>query len=200
MDSVRLGDRVPDLQLPAYFPTTGEEGIVRLADYRGRWLVLVFYPADFTFVCPTELADYGELYDEFRQRNAEVVGISTDTVYTHKAWLEAEKTLEHVRYPMASDRTGHVARLFGVLDETSGNARRGTFILDPEGRVRDVEVTWDNVGRNASETLRRLDALIFVDAHPGMACPAKWTKGARSLRTGVAVAGRVYQELHANGR
>lgn len=197
VQQVRVGQRVPDFTLPAYFPATDSEGEVSLSEFvrQGKWVVLVFYPADFTFVCPTELADYGTRYEAFRALNAEVVGVSADTVYVHKAWLQAESLLRGVRYPLASDRTGKVARLLGVYDEATGNALRGTFIIDPQGFLRTAEITWYDVGRNAEETLRQLEAFQFVLANPGTACPASWKPGAKVLKPGLDLVGRVGEEL-----
>ncbi|CAM3353930.1 peroxiredoxin [Hydrogenibacillus schlegelii] len=194
---VRLGEALPDLVLPAYFPETKTEGEIRLGPSapEKRWTVLVFYPADFTFVCPTELADFARHYDAFRALGAEVVGVSTDTVYTHKAWLESEKLLEGVRFPMAADHAGRLARALNIYNETDGTALRGTFIVDPDGILRAQEVTWYDVGRNAEETLRLLEAFDFVRKNPGVACPAGWRKGEKALRPGMDLVGKVAEAL-----
>lgn len=194
---IRVGERVPDFALPAYFPASGDEGQVRLADYlqQLKWVVLVFYPADFTFVCPTELADYALHYETIRNLGAEVIGVSTDTVYTHKAWLETELLLRNVRYPLASDRTGTVSTFFGVYDEATGQALRATFVIDPDGYLRAQQVTWYDVGRNAEETVRQLEAFQFVRSNPGTACPAKWRPGEKVLKPGMDLVGRVHREL-----
>ncbi|MBE3596923.1 MAG: peroxiredoxin [Hydrogenibacillus sp.] len=194
---LKLGDVLPDVTLAAYFPETKTEGTIRIGPSATdkRWAVLVFYPADFTFVCPTELADFAEHYEAFKSVGAEVIGVSTDTVYTHKAWLEAEKLLSNVRFPMAADHNGHLARLLNIYNEADGTAMRGTFIVDPEGILRAQEVTWYDVGRNASETLRLLEAFQYVREHPGMACPAGWTRGKKTLKPGMDIVGKVHEAL-----
>ena len=194
---LRVGEHVPDFELPTYFPASNSDGVLKLRDLlnAGKWVVLVYYPADFTFVCPTELADYGRLYDRFRELGAELVAASTDTVFTHKAWVEAEKLLRDVKYPMLADHTGWLARRLGIYNEEDGTALRGTFIVDPDGYLRAQEITWYDVGRNAAETLRLLEALQYVRSHPGAACPAGWKPGARTLRPGIDLVGRVGEEL-----
>ncbi len=196
---VRVGDRFPGFELPTYFPATGRDGVLKLQDLldAGKWVVMVYYPADFTFVCPTELADYGRLYERFRELGAEVVGVSTDTVFTHKAWLETEKLLAGVRYPLAADHTGELARQLGIYNEEDGTALRGTFVIDPDGHLRAMEVTWYDVGRNAEETLRQLEAFQYVRAHPGAACPAGWKPGAKALTPDISIAGRVAEALES---
>ncbi|GBD42100.1 Alkyl hydroperoxide reductase subunit C [bacterium HR39] len=194
---VRVGDAFPKFELPAYFPAEKRDGVLKLEDVTGagKWLVMVYYPADFTFVCPTELADYARLYDGFRGQEAEVVGVSTDTVFTHKAWLETEKLLRDVRYPLAADHTGTLARQLGIYNEEDGTTLRGTFVVDPDGVLRAVEITWYDVGRNAAETLRQLEAFRYVRAHPGVACPAGWQPGSRVLRPSIDIAGHVAEAL-----
>jgi len=196
-EMVRIGDRFPAFELPTYFPAERRDGVLRLQDLldAGKWVVLVYYPADFTFVCPTELADYGRLYDEFRDLGAEVVGVSTDTVFTHKAWLEAEKLLADVTYPLAADHTGRLARRLGIYNEEDGTALRGTFVIDPDGHLRAVEITWYDVGRNAAETLRQLEAFQYVRNNPGVACPAGWKPGAKVLQPSIEIAGHVAEAL-----
>ncbi len=196
-EMVRVGDRFPDFELPTYFPAEKRDGTLGLRSLieAGKWVVMVYYPADFTFVCPTELADYGRLYARFRELGAELVGVSTDTVFTHKAWLETEKLLRDVTFPLAADHTGALARRLGIYNEEDGTALRGTFVVDPDGHLRAMEVTWYDVGRNAEETLRQLEAFQYVRAHPGAACPAGWKPGARVLRPDIAIAGHVAEAL-----
>ncbi|BDG61363.1 peroxiredoxin [Caldinitratiruptor microaerophilus] len=194
---VRVGAQVPDFVLPAYFPETGEQGEVRLQEYKqqGKWVVLVFYPADFTFVCPTELADYARYHSALRERGVEIIGVSTDTVFTHKAWLEAETMLRSVRYPLAADHTGAVSRMFGVYDEQSGVAMRGTFVISPEGVLQALQITAENVGRSAEETYRLIEGLQFVRNNPGVACPASWRPGEKVLKPGLDLVGNVGRTL-----
>ncbi len=196
---VRVGDRFPEFDLPTYFPAEKRDGRLSLREITGagKWLVMVYYPADFTFVCPTELADYARLYDRFRETGAEVVGVSTDTVFTHKAWLETEKLLREVRYPVAADHTGALARRLGIYNEEDGTTLRGTFVVDPDGVLRSAEITWYDVGRNAAETLRLLEAFQYVRAHPGAACPAGWQPGQKVLRPSIDIAGHVAEALES---
>ncbi|MBT9282572.1 MAG: peroxiredoxin [Hydrogenibacillus schlegelii] len=194
---LKLGDALPDIALPAYFPETKADGTIHLGPSapEKRWTILVYYPADFTFVCPTELADFARHHNAFRALGAEVVGVSTDTVYTHKAWLESERLLSEVRFPLAADHNGRLARLLNIYNEADGTALRGTFLVDPDGILRAQEVTWYDVGRNAEETLRLLEAFEFVRNNPGVACPAGWRKGQKYLKPGMELVGKVAEAL-----
>ncbi len=195
--TVGVGAAVPNFVMDTYDPQAGAFGKVSLEGLikEKKWTVLVFYPADFTFVCPTELADYGRKYDELRKMGAELISVSTDTMYTHLAWKSAEKLLQDVRYPMAADPTGKVSRLFGVYDESSGLALRGTFVINPEGKLASSEVNFYNVGRNADELVRKVAANVYLSKHPSEACPANWTLGAKTLKPGAALVGKVYEAL-----
>ena len=177
-----------------YLPEKGDVGRLTLKDLTGKWVVLLFYPADFTFVCPTELADIQRLYPEFKKLKAEIVVVSTDTVYTHRAWLEVEELLKGVRYPMAADHNGKFSRELGIYDEENGMAQRATFIIDPEGVLRAVDIVADQIGRSAGETLRKLKALHFVRTHPGKVCPASWDEGDATIQPSIKKAGHVYRE------
>ncbi len=194
---LRVGQKVPNFEMEVYYPTTRGFGKVSLEDYmkERRWVVLFFYPADFTFVCPTELADLAEHYDELVKLGAEVISVSTDTKYTHLAWQTTEKLLEKVRYPMGADPTGKVSRLFGVYDEETGLALRGTFIINPEGLLVGAEVNYYNVGRNAEELVRKMKANAYLMSHPDEACPAKWEEGGRTLKPSAELVGKVYEAL-----
>ncbi|WP_448587470.1 redoxin domain-containing protein [Thermocrinis sp.] len=197
MKMLRVGQKVPNFEMEVYYPTTRGFGKVSLEDYmkERRWVVLFFYPADFTFVCPTELADLAEHYDELVKLGAEVISVSTDTKYTHLAWQTTEKLLEKVRYPMGADPTGKVSRLFGVYDEETGLALRGTFIINPEGLLVGAEVNYYNVGRNAEELVRKMKANAYLMSHPDEACPAKWEEGGRTLKPSAELVGKVYEAL-----
>lgn len=152
---------------------------VKLSDYEGKWLVLFFYPLDFTFVCPTEITALSDRAEEFFDRDCEILGVSTDSVYSHRAWIHTsreENGLGNINYPLAADTNHKVSRAYGVLKEDEGVALRGLFIIDPEGIVRYQVVTDDNVGRSVDETLRVLDAL-----QTGGLCPANWKPGQKTL-------------------
>ncbi|RME94723.1 MAG: peroxiredoxin, partial [Verrucomicrobia bacterium] len=161
---VGVGDTVPNFKLETYLPTERKFGEITLDELKkaGKWTILFFYPADFTFVCPTELADLAEQYEKLKQLGAEVISVSTDTKFTHLAWRDTEKLLEKVAYPMGADPTGDVSRLFGVYDYDTGLALRGTFIINPEGKLVSSEVNFYNVGRNADELVRKMEANVYL--------------------------------------
>ena len=195
---VKLGQRVPDFELTTYEPTKGEFGKFSLQEQikNKRWTVLFFYPADFTFVCATEFAALSEHYAEFKKLGAEIITVSTDTKFVHLAWQRDEKMLEKAAYHMASDRTGTISRLFGIYDETSGNALRGAFIINPEGTLLNAEVNFYNLGRNVEELLRKLKANIHLAANPVEACPAQWKKeGDKTLKPSAKIVGKVFEAL-----
>lgn len=194
---VRVGQTVPAFELETYEPSKGDFGKFSLESARnaGRWTILVFYPADFTFVCPTELADLAAKHAALAALGAEVVAVSTDTKFSHLAWLSSEKLLSGVKYTMAADPTGKVSRIFGVYDENSGLALRGTFIINPSGLLVNSEVNFYNVGRDADELLRKLEANAYLATHPSEACPAKWKPGSKTLTPGKDMVGKVYEAL-----
>jgi peroxiredoxin (alkyl hydroperoxide reductase subunit C) len=199
-DIVTVGQQVPDFEMETFSPKTHEFGKISLAELKKnkKWTVLVFYPADYTFVCPTELADVGVKYEELQKAGAEVISVSTDTKFVHLAWQREEKLLAGVKYLMGSDPTGKISRLFGVYDEGTGLALRGTFIINPDGKLVTSEVNFYNVGRSAAELLRKAQANVYLSAHPEEACPANWSQGAKTLKTGhneAALVGRVAEAL-----
>lgn len=157
----------------------------------GKWSVLVFYPADFTFVCPTELGDLADHYDTFRSLGVEIYGVSTDTHFTHKAWHDSSQTIGKVRYPLIGDPTGTLTRNFQVMVEEEGLALRGTFVINPEGVIKLCEIHDNGIGRDAAELLRKVQAAQYVTAHPGEVCPAKWTPGAQTLAPSLDLVGRI---------
>ena len=161
------------------------------ADVKGKWSVFVFYPADFTFVCPTELGDLADIYGEFKKLGVEVYGVSTDTHFTHKAWHDTSDTIKKVQYPLVGDPTGTLARNFGVMIEEEGLALRGTFVINPEGEIKVMEVHDLGIGRDAKELLRKVQAAQYVASHPGEVCPAKWTPGASTLKPSLDLVGKI---------
>ncbi|MEM4297847.1 MAG: peroxiredoxin [Nitrososphaerota archaeon] len=190
-----IGKPAPAFEMDAYLPDKGEIKKLRLEDFKGKWLVLCFYPADFTFVCPTELKDLAERYKEIVSLGGEVVAVSTDTVYTHKGWIETEKMLEKVKYPMAADHNGKWTKAYGAYDEEKGIAKRATYIIDPDGIVRTVYMVDDSIGRSSLEVVRLIKALRFVRENPGSACPASWDAGLPVLKPSIKIAGHVYEAL-----
>ncbi len=193
----RVGMEVPEFEMETYDPETGKFGKFSLADAKreNKWTILFFYPADFTFVCPTELADLAEVYPKLKELGCEVVSVSTDTKFVHLAWHRDEKLLANVKYPMGADPTGKISRMFGVYDEETGLALRGTFIINPEGKLVGSEVNFYNVGRNADELLRKMEANVYLMSHPEEACPAKWEPGKKTLKPSEELVGKVAEAL-----
>lgn len=160
-------------------------------DMLGKWSVVFFYPADFTFVCPTELGDLADHYAEFQSMGAEIYSVSTDTHFTHKAWHDASEEIGKIQYPMLGDPAWTLAKNFEVLIEAEGMADRGTFVIDPEGKIQIVEINAGGIGRDASELLRKLKAAQYVHAHPGEVCPAKWKEGDATLAPSIDLVGKI---------
>ncbi len=161
------------------------------ADLKGKWSVFFFYPADFTFVCPTELGDMADLYPEFAKIGVEVYAVSTDTHFTHKAWHDTSDTIKKITYPMLGDPTGTISRNFDVMIEEEGLALRGTFLVDPQGVIKVAEIHDLGIGRDASELLRKVKAAQYVASHPGEVCPAKWKEGEATLAPSLDLVGKI---------
>ena len=161
------------------------------ADVKGNWAVFFFYPADFTFVCPTELGDVADHYEEFQKMGVEIYSVSTDTHFTHKAWHDSSDTIGKIQYTMIGDPTAAISRNFEVLREDEGLANRGTFIVDPDGVIQAVEITAEGIGRDASDLLRKVKAAQYVRAHPGEVCPAKWKEGEETLTPSLDLVGKI---------
>ena len=160
-------------------------------DVEGKWAIFFFYPADFTFVCPTELGDLADYYGELQGMGVEVYSVSTDTHFTHKAWHDTSETIGKIRYPMLGDPTGDISRNFDVLREGQGLADRGTFLIDPDGVIQFCEITAEGIGRNAAELMRKVKAAQYVRSHPGEVCPAKWEEGAETLAPSLDLVGKI---------
>lgn len=160
-------------------------------DLKGKWSVFFFYPADFTFVCPTELGDIADNYDEFQKRNVEIYSVSTDTHFTHKAWHDSSDTIGKIQYTMIGDPTGAITRNFNVMREDQGLADRGTFLVDPDGVIQAMEITAEGIGRDAEDLLRKVKAAQYVAAHPGEVCPAKWKEGEETLAPSLDLVGKI---------
>jgi peroxiredoxin len=161
------------------------------ADLKGKWSVFFFYPADFTFVCPTELGDLADHYAEFQKRGVEIYSVSTDTHFTHKAWHETSDTIGKIQYTMIGDPTGAITRNFEVMREAQGLADRGTFLVDPEGVIQAMEITAEGIGRDAEDLLRKVKAAQYVAAHPGEVCPAAWKEGDETLAPSLDLVGKI---------
>ena len=161
------------------------------ADLRGKWSVVFFYPADFTFVCPTELGDLADEYADYQKMGVEVYSVSTDTHFTHKAWHDASDTIKKIKYPMIGDPTGAITRNFGVMIEEEGLALRGTFVINPEGTIKTLEIHSNEIARDVSETLRKLKAAQYTAAHPNEVCPAKWKEGEKTIAPSLDLVGKI---------
>jgi peroxiredoxin len=177
--ALKINDRIPDFEADAYY----KNNITRIksGDYRGKWMVFIFYPADFTFVCPTELEEMASLYKNFTDLGAEVFSVSRDTVYVHKAWHDSDPRINKVQFPMLSDTTGNLCRAFGTYNESNGLSQRASFIFDPDGKLKAMEIHDDGFGRDTKELLRELEAAKFVRENPGNVCPASWRPGEETI-------------------
>lgn len=197
VSQVKVGETVPDFEFEVYQQEAFKT--MSLSQLRGKWAVLVFYPADFTFVCPTELEELANLYPKFQGLNTEIISVSSDTVFSHKAWHDSSESIKKIVYPMAADPSGKLAYAFGVLVEggeaiftpDEGLAMRGTFIIDPAGTLRAMEINDSSMGRKAAETLRKLQAAQYVETHKGQVCPASWEPGDDTLEPGVDLVGKL---------
>lgn len=188
-----IGDTVPDLEFDYYQNEAFHHG--HMSDYRGKWVIVFFYPADFTFICPTELEEMAEHYAEFQKLGAEILGVSRDTKFVHKAWHDHSPAIKKISYPMVADPTGEISETFGVAiddGEDAGLSLRGTFLVNPDGELVACEVHANNIGRSAKEVLRKLEAAVFVREHNGQeVCPAGWTKGGKTLKPGIDLVGKI---------
>lgn len=155
------------------------------------WSVFFFYPADFTFVCPTELEDLADNYAAFQALGVEIYSVSTDTHFAHKAWHDSSPAVGKIKYTMLGDATGKITRNFGVMIEEAGLADRGTFVVDPSGKIQIVEINAGGIGRDASELLRKVKAAQYVASHPGEVCPAKWQEGEKTLAPSLDLVGKI---------
>lgn len=192
---VKIDEAAPLFDLPAYDPKKDDTDQISLESLHGKWVVLFYYPADFTFVCPTELKDMADAKARFDELDVTVLAASTDTVFSHRAWVKHEGLMKGFPYAMLADHNGEIASAYNILDYKSGIAGRGTFIIDPDGIVRGIEVTSGPLGRNSDELIRKIEALQFMREHPGAACPAKWAPGAKTLNPNIKIAGEVFEAL-----
>lgn len=184
-----IGQKVPEFKLQAYH----NNGFKEVTDHslKGKWTVLFFYPADFTFVCPTELGDIADKYEQLKAANTEVYSVSTDTHFVHKAWWDASETIKKIRFPMLADPAGKLSRALGTYLEDDGLATRATFIIDPEGVIQVAEYSTNSIGRDADEIVRKVQASQFVAANDGQVCPAKWKPGSATLKPGLDLIGKI---------
>jgi peroxiredoxin (alkyl hydroperoxide reductase subunit C) len=184
-----INSKIPEFSVQAFHD--GSFKTVSHTDLKGKWSIFFFYPADFTFVCPTELGDMADKYDKLKGMGVEVYSVSTDTHYVHKAWHDASDTIKKIKFPMLADPTGHLSRSFGVYIDEAGLAYRGTFVVNPDGMIKLAEIHDNGIGRNAEELVRKVQAAQFVASHPSEVCPAKWTPGAATLKPGLDLVGKI---------
>lgn len=193
---VKIDTEAPSFELPYYDPNTDSDDKISSDDLKWKWVVLFFYPADFTFVCPTELKDMANQKDKFKELKVEILAASTDTIYSHRAWVKHEKLMEGFPYKMLSDHSTEVAYIYNILDEETGIGWRWTFVIDPDWIIRSIEVTSGPLGRNSDELIRKIEALQFMRANPWLACPAKWAVWNKTLTPDIKIAGEVYEALN----
>lgn len=186
-----IGKEIQEFNLDAYDPKKEEFVKVTHEDFKGDWTVLCFYPADFSFVCPTELEDLQEQYKTLQDLGVNVYSASTDTHFVHKAWHDHSEAIGKIEYTMIADPGLKLSRQFDVLDEEAGLSQRGTFIIDPDGVVQTVEINADGIGRDASVLIDKVKAAQFVRKNPGEACPAKWKKTGEALTPGLDLVGKI---------
>ncbi|MBT3816749.1 MAG: redoxin domain-containing protein [Candidatus Magasanikbacteria bacterium] len=184
-----INTQLPDMSLEIYQDNNIKR--VNLSDYKGKWLILFFYPADFTFVCPTELVEVADMYDKFKELDVEIMSVSTDTAFVHKAWHDNSPSIAKVNYPMAADPTGRLCRALGTYIEEEGLSYRATIIVDPEGKIKTYEIHDNSIGRSAEEMMRKIQAAQFVETHGGQVCPASWKPGKETLTPGVDLIGKI---------
>lgn len=184
-----VGSKLPDFEMNAFVNNNIEK--ISLSVYKGKWFVLFFYPADFTFVCPTELEEMAKYYPDFQKINCEILSVSTDTAYAHKAWKDISPAIAKVNFPMLSDSSHELSSYLDVLIEEEGLTLRGTFVVDPDGIIKSMEVNDNSIGRSAKELLRKVKAAQFVRDHGDKVCPASWEEGEETLTPGVSLIGKI---------
>ncbi len=184
-----IGGLLPGQNFEAY--VGGEIKKISFSDYHKKWVVLFFYPADFTFVCPTELSSLADLYEDFKKEGAEVISVSTDTAFVHKAWHDHSDSIKKIKFPMLADPTGELSQALGVYIPKEGLSLRGSFVIDPDGVIQAYEVHANNIGRSPNELLRKLQAAKFVREHGGEVCPVNWKPGDKTLKPSTDLVGKI---------
>ncbi|KXB39286.1 peroxiredoxin [Bacteroidales bacterium KA00344] len=184
-----INAQVPEFKVQAF--QKGEFKTVSNEDIKGKWAIFFFYPADFTFVCPTELVDLAGKYEELKKMGVEVFSVSCDTHFVHKAWYDTSDSIKKINYTMLADPLAVLAKGFGVYKADEGVAYRGTFLVDPEGKIKIAEIQDNSIGRNADELVRKVSAAQFVESHPGEVCPAKWKQGEETLKPSIDLVGKL---------
>lgn len=186
---VKINQKVLDFEAEAFHNNKVTK--IKLSNYKTKWVILLFYPADFTFICPTELEEAAAHYEEFKKLGAEIMSVSTDTVFVHKAWHDHSPSIKKIKYPMIADPTGKLCKEFGTYIDEAGLSLRGTFIIDPDGILKAMEIHDNSIGRSAKEILRKLQAAKFVRENKGLVCPASWEPGKKTLKPGLELVGKI---------
>ncbi|MFH2105434.1 MAG: redoxin domain-containing protein [Parcubacteria group bacterium] len=186
---LKIGQTVPGFTLEGYQNEKTKD--YSLAGLKGKWVVILFYPADFTFICPTELEEAADNYKKFKDLGAEILSVSTDTVFVHKAWHDNSPAIKKIKYPMLADPTGKVCRDFGTYIDDEGLSLRATFIIDPKGVLKAMDIHDNSIGRSTAEILRKLQAAKFVSEHSGQVCPVSWQPGKKTLKPGLDLVGKI---------
>ena len=186
---LQIGDKLPELKFKVYHEDKEKE--MSTKDLAGKWTIFFFYPADFTFVCPTELEELAIMYEDFKKEGAEIISVSTDTVFVHKAWHDESPAIGKIKFPMAADPTSELCHVFGTYIEDEGLSLRGTFVIDPDGVLKAIEINHNDIGRSAKELSRKLRAAKFVRENGGQVCPASWEPGQDTLKPGMDLVGKI---------
>ena len=186
---IKINEKAPEFTAEAYH--NNEIKKISLNDYKGKWVILFFYPADFTFVCPTELGELANNYEKFKELNTEIISVSTDTAFVHKAWHDTSETIKKIEYPMLADPTRKITTEYGTLIEEEGLSLRATIIIDPEGIIKAFEFHDNNIGRNINELLRKIQAAQYVENHNGEVCPMNWEPGKETLKPSIDLVGKI---------
>jgi peroxiredoxin (alkyl hydroperoxide reductase subunit C) len=186
---VQINQKAPEFSEEAFIKNNIKK--ISLKDYKGKWVVLFFYPADFTFVCPTELGDLAARYEQIKKLGAEVISVSTDTAFVHKAWHDSSDTIKSIEFPMLADPAMRVTKSYGTLIEDEGLSLRATVLIDPEGVIKAFEFQDNDIGRSGDELIRKLQAAKFVADNNGQVCPMNWIPGAKTLKPGLDLVGKI---------
>jgi len=186
---LEINKLAPYFQAQAYH--NNEIKDINIRDLRGKWIVLFFYPADFTFVCPTELGDLADKYEQFKELNTEILSVSTDTAFVHKAWHDNSDTIKKIKFPMLADPTSKICKAYKTYISEEGLSLRGTFLIDPEGILKAYELHDNSIGRSTDELIRKIQAAQFVANNPGNVCPINWQPGSETLKPGLDLVGKI---------
>jgi NADH-dependent peroxiredoxin subunit C len=186
---IKINDKAPEFTTEAFHEEQVKQ--ISLKDYKGKWVILFFYPADFTFVCPTELGELADNYETFKKLNTEILSVSVDTAFVHKAWHDESSTIKKINFPMIADPTHKICNDYGTLIEQEGLSLRATFIIDPKGDIKAYEFHNNSIGRSYAELIRKIEAAQFVEKNGGEVCPASWKPGSKTLKPGLNLVGKI---------